>query len=115
MNSDRSTVILVMNEGMGKSDRDLQLKLFDKYLQLLNDHNILPNAFCFYTEGVRLVTEGSPVLEKLETLEKKGVRLIICSTCLDSLGLTGQVRVGIIGGMPDIIEAQFKADKVITI
>lgn len=115
MENIRSCVILVTNEGMGKSDKALQLKLFEKYLTLLNENEMLPNAFCFYTEGVRLVTEGSPVIEELRALEKKGVRMIICSTCLEYLGLAGQVRVGIVGGMPDIIEAQFKAEKVITI
>jgi hypothetical protein len=115
MENIRSCVILVTNEGMGKSDKALQLKLFEKYLTLLNENEMLPNAFCFYTEGVRLVTEGSPVIEELRALEKKGVRLIICSTCLEYLGLADQVQVGIVGGMPDIIEAQFKAEKVITI
>ncbi len=48
-------------------------------------------------------------------MEQEGVRLIICSTCLDYFGLTDKVRVGIVGGMPDIIEAQGKAGKVITL
>ena len=54
-------------------------------------------------------------MERLSEIEKKGVRLIICSTCLNYLGLTEKVRVGIFGGMPDIIEVQAKADKVITL
>jgi sulfur relay (sulfurtransferase) complex TusBCD TusD component (DsrE family) len=48
-------------------------------------------------------------------MEEKGVRLIICSTCLHYFGLTDKVRVGIVGGMPDIIEAQTRAGKVITL
>jgi hypothetical protein len=43
------------------------------------------------------------------------VRLVICSTCLDYFHLTEKVRVGIIGGMGDILEAQTRAEKVITI
>jgi hypothetical protein len=31
------------------------------------------------------------------------------------MGLADQVQVGIVGGMPDIIEAQIRADKVITL
>ncbi|HEX2979293.1 MAG TPA: DsrE family protein [Anaerolineaceae bacterium] len=110
-----SIVLLVTNEGMGHSDRALQLKLIDKYLRLLEQSNLLPNAICFYTDGVKLVVEGSPVLDILQAFTDKGVRLIVCSTCLEYLGLTDKVRVGIVGGMPDIIEAQYKADKVITI
>lgn len=109
------TVLLVTENGMGKADKDLQLTLIGKYLDLLLHNENLPSAVCFYTEGVKLVCEGSPVLEQLHTLETKNVRLIICSTCLNYFELTEKVKVGIVGGMGDILEAQMKADKVITI
>ncbi len=73
----------------------------------------MPSAICFYTEGVKLVVEGSPLLSRLSQIEKIGVRLIICSTCLNFFGLIDKVRVGIVGGMADILEAQTKAGKVI--
>ena len=38
-----------------------------------------------------------------------------CKTCLDYFGLAGAVRVGIVGGMGDIIEAMHKAQKVISL
>ena len=110
-----STVILITNEGMGKSNLDLQLKLAGIYLKLLVENNYLPNAICFYTEGVKLVVNGSPVLDQLKQLEQKGVSLIICSTCLNYFGLIDQVQVGITGGMADIIDAQAKGIKVITL
>ena len=84
------------------------------YLKLLDENNLLPAAICFYTNGVRLAVEGSPVLELLKSLEAKGVRLILCSTCLNTFKLTGQVRVGIVGGMADILEAMRGAGKVIS-
>jgi sulfur relay (sulfurtransferase) complex TusBCD TusD component (DsrE family) len=110
-----STVILVTRDGMGTADTTLQHRLLRTYLTLLIEGNLLPAAICFYTEGVRLVAEGSPVLDLLKTLESKGVQLIVCSTCLNYFGLTGDVRVGIVGGMPDMIEMQMRAEKVITI
>ncbi len=107
------TVILITNYGMGKADDTLQTNLFGKYLQLITENEVLPNSICFYAEGVRCVISDSPVLPQLKAIEKKGVRLIICSTCLDYLGL--ESAVGIVGGMPDIIEAQFSAEKVISL
>ncbi|HEX9333738.1 MAG TPA: DsrE family protein [Anaerolineales bacterium] len=74
-----------------------------------------PAALCFYTDGVKLVCEGSPAIEGLRNLESKGIRLITCSTCLNYFDLAEKVQVGIVGGMGDILEAQMKADKVITI
>jgi hypothetical protein len=109
------TIILVTNNGMGKADPALQNKLAAIYFELLAKNPPLPAAICFYTEGVKLAVTGSPVLEQLKALEAKGVRLILCSTCLDFYGLSDQVQVGIVGGMTDIIEAQKKAAKIITI
>ena len=62
-----------------------------------------------------MAVEGSPVLDLLRTLEAKGVRLILCSTCLQYFGLTDKVAVGIVGGMGDILLAQWMASKVITL
>ena len=111
----KDTVILVTNKGMGIGPEELKLTLIGKYLQLLDQNGELPAAICFYTEGVKLATDGSAVLEQLRVLEKKGVRLIVCSTCLNYYGLTDQLALGIAGGMNDILEAQLKAEKVITL
>lgn len=113
--SNQTIVLLVTNDGMGRSTVELQHKLISTYLRLLDENNMLPAAICFYTDGVKLVVEGSPVLEQLKSLEAKGVHLIICSTCLNYYGLEERVQVGVVGGMPDIIEAQWRADKVITL
>ncbi len=111
----KNTVILINDNGMGKGELPLQQTLIGKYLELLLQHDQLPAAICFYTEGVRLVCKDSPVLESLRALEARRVRLIVCSTCLNYLNLTDKVQVGIVGGMGDILEAQIKADKVITL
>ncbi len=109
------TVILITNNGMGQADETLRHKLIQTYLKLLEDSNTLPAVICFYTEGVKLVTSGSPVIDVLRALEARGVHLVICSTCLNHYGLQDQVEVGVVGGMTDIIEAQWRADKVITL
>ena len=75
----------------------------------------LPAAVCFYADGVRLACEGSPLLNTLQALEDRGVQLIVCTTCLTALDLLERRKVGIAGSMPDIIDAQWRADKVITI
>jgi hypothetical protein len=112
---DSDTVLLLTRNGMGDSEPALQLKLITTYLKLLDENNILPAAICFYTEAVHLVVTGSPVIDSLKSLEAKGVRLIICSTCLGFYNIADQVQVGIVGGMPDIIEAQRLAGKVISL
>jgi len=111
----KAVMIQVTQDGMGAADAGLQHALLRKYLLLLQQNGTLPSAICFYTSGVKMVIEGSPVLEVLQSLEAHGVRLIVCKTCLDYFGLLEKVRVGIVGGMGDIIAAQWLADKVISL
>jgi hypothetical protein len=112
---DSKTVVLISKNGMGSADEALTLKLISTYLRLLLENEYLPAAICFYTEGVKLAVEGSPVLAELQKLEEKQVRLILCSTCLNFFSLMDKIQVGIPGGMNDIVEAQWKAEKVITL
>ncbi len=61
------------------------------------------------------MVEGSPALERLRSFEARGVKLVICKTCLDFYGLTDKVRAGVVGGMGDIVAAQALAKKVVTL
>jgi selenium metabolism protein YedF len=109
------TVLLITSDGMGRGDHALKQKLIQTYLRLIDESDAHPAILCFYTAGVKLVTKGSPVIEQLRSLEGKGVNLVICGTCLNHYNLQDHVEVGIVGGMTDIIEAQFKAKKAITL
>lgn len=110
-----NTTILITRNGMGYAVPELQTTLIQTYLRTINEAPEQPAEICFYAEGVHLVTEGSPVLHLLGMLEDKGVRLTVCSTCLNFYGLMDRVAVGRAGTMVDIVEAQTRADKVITL
>ena len=110
-----NTVLLFTRNGLGEAPADLQQKLVVKFLQLNLDANTLPAKILFYTDGVKLACEGSPVIGELKVLQDRGVELILCSTCLDYFNLRDKVQVGIVGGMPDIIEALGAAEKVISL
>jgi sulfur relay (sulfurtransferase) complex TusBCD TusD component (DsrE family) len=109
------TVMVFTRYGLGSGPDELQKLLAGKFLSLLDESGNLPAKILFYTEGVKLACEGSPVLDPLRALQAKGVELILCQTCLDYFGLTECVTVGIVGGMPDIIETLQKAGKVISL
>ncbi|MFC2028892.1 DsrE family protein [Chloroflexota bacterium] len=114
MTNSKGIVIVFKTDGMGMTDdQALKEKLAKSYLNLTLMMEPLPAAICFYTDGVKLACEGSPVLEELEALEMKGVRLILCQTCLASFELMDKVQLGVVGGMGDIITAMWQADSVI--
>jgi len=108
------TLILFTRFGMGDAPGPLQQKLATTFLTLLAQDS-LPGALAFYGEGVKLACDGSPVLDLLRRLAEKGVPLIICQTCLDFFDLRGAVRIGVVGGMGDIMAAMGQADKVISV
>ncbi|MEJ2707495.1 MAG: DsrE family protein [Anaerolineales bacterium] len=112
----KDIVLVFKSQGMGSTqEQGLKDKLTGTFLSLINDPQMLPRAICFYTDGVYLACDGSPILEALQALEQKGVHLILCQTCLDYFGLRDQVRVGIVGGMGDIVTAMWQADTVISL
>jgi sulfur relay (sulfurtransferase) complex TusBCD TusD component (DsrE family) len=108
------TLIVFSRAGMGDAPAPLQQKLATTFLTLLAE-GALPGALAFYGDGVMLTCEGSPVLDQLKRLSDQGVPLIICQTCLDFFNLRSSVRVGVIGGMGDIMAAMAKADKVMSV
>lgn len=112
---DKSSVLLFTRNGLGEAPNELQTFVAVKFLSLLYQSNQYPGKILFYTDGVRLVCEGSLVLEWLKQLEAKGVELISCSTCLESFGLMAKVKVGRVGNMPDILAAMQSASQVISL
>ncbi len=112
----RKIVFLFPSYGMGHTqDADLKIRLARKFLSLVALADPLPAQICFYTDGVRLCVKGSPVLDELHALQERGVELVLCSTCLETFGLTEQVAVGVVGGMGDIITAVANADNAVTL
>ncbi len=116
MSPTKKTVFVFTSYGLGQTgDAELKLILARKFLALIAQTDPLPSQICFYTDGVRLCVGDSPVLPELRALEGKGVELVLCSTCLERLGLTDRVAVGVIGGMGDIITAIMQANNAITL
>ena len=114
-NAFAATVLMVTRDGFGSAEPALPHALMGKYLGLLLAGDLTPRALCFVTEGVHLACEGSPVLEELRRLGERGCRLLVCTTCLEFYGLKEKLRAGTACGMPDILNAQLEAAKVITL
>lgn len=109
------TVYLFTRFGMGHGPEDLQKVLVRKFLTLVLESGDLPAKILFYTDGVRLACEGSPVLDLLQQFKEQHVEIVLCKTCLDAFDLAGQVKVGAIGGMGDILQVLQQAPKVISL
>ncbi|MHC4550261.1 MAG: hypothetical protein ACYTEZ_15935 [Planctomycetota bacterium] len=112
----KDTVILVTRMGLGTTeDAAFGVEMLDKLFHTLEKQEAKPRAICFYTEGVRCVAEGSPLVMGLALLEGMGVMLVSCLTCLERFGLADEVAVGSTGGMDVIVGLLGEAGKVVTV
>lgn len=100
---------------MGRGDDDLGRRLCVKFLHTLTTMAEKPQTVAFYNSAVRLLIGSSPALEALKALESEGVELIACGTCVDYFKLGGQVAVGRVSDMREIVTTMMAADKVVTI
>lgn len=106
--------ISINRYGMGDAPEELKITLVKNYLSLLNE-GVLPSFITLYADGVKLALNDSPVFEQLSVLESKGVKILICKTCLSYFGKMDEVGVGTIATMVDIMDAQNYCDKLIVL
>jgi hypothetical protein len=108
------TVVVLGHEGMGHGDNTLGTRILGTFLSKSPALQQL-QAVVLFNSGVKLATEGSPVLPQLHQLFENGVDILPCGTCLDHFGLREQLRVSRVVGMEDIIAELNRAEKVITL
>ena len=106
-------VVFVGHDTVGEGDPELGHSLIKMFFYTLSEKPDLPSAICFMNGGVRLVTENEQTIEHLKVLEQKGVKLIVCGTCLNFYGLTDKLAVGGVTNMYEIVEKQMKATLVV--
>ena len=108
-------VVLITSEVLGTGDRRLGEILMKAFLNTLWDAETKPAKILFLNDGVRLTTEGSEVLETLHLLEKEGVQIFSCGTCLEYYQLKEELKVGLVTNMYDTVDSLLSASKVIKI
>jgi selenium metabolism protein YedF len=107
-----SKVILVQSEGLGRGNDELGALLMSSFFRLLGESQEKPATLVFWNTGVRLVCEGSWALVHLKKLEKQGVEILACSTCLEYFDLTDKLMVGRPTTMVDSIHAMLNSEMV---
>jgi len=87
-------VFLVQGESLGRGEEQLGKILLANLLRLLGESEKKPETIIFVNAGVRLLCEGSAVLEHLTKLEQQGIELLACTTCLEYFDLREKIIVG---------------------
>jgi selenium metabolism protein YedF len=107
--------ILITSEHLGSGDTELGAMLMGSFLRKLCQADPLPQEIIFYNSGVKLLADGSAVLDAVEMLSKKGVNLTACGTCVSFYGLTRLMDPVRVGDMAGIISELMTAKHVVTV
>jgi selenium metabolism protein YedF len=100
---------------MGKGDETLGRKLIVNFIATLKEMGPELWRLILLNGGVKLTVEGSECLAALKALEKDGVHVMVCGTCLNYFELLEKKLVGETTNMLDIVTSMQSADKVISV
>ncbi len=108
-NSDKENKLKDMTIGissdiMGSGDKTLGKILMKSFIYTVSETEPYPSTIVFYNTGVKLTIEDSEVLDDLIALEKEGVEIISCGTCLDFLEVKDKLAIGSVSNMYTIYE-----------
>jgi selenium metabolism protein YedF len=106
-------VVVIASDKMGDGDDQLGHLLMINFIKALKDLDVLPQKMVFYNNGVRLATASSPAVEHLRDLEKMGVELMLCGTCVNHYSIESDLVAGTVSNMYSIAEAMTVAGKVV--
>jgi selenium metabolism protein YedF len=106
-------IVVISSDKMGEGEDELGYLLMINFIKALKDLDQLPAKIIFYNNGVKLATKSSPAIEHLKDLEKMGVELMLCATCVNFYCLDTVIGAGIVSNMFSIAEAMVSADKIL--
>ena len=112
---DMRTLVMIITPVFGSGDDELGGKLMKNFLATLPEMGSALWRIILLNGGVALAAEDSPVLEQLQALEKAGVRVLVCGTCLEHFGLLSKKAVGETTNMLDVVTGMATACKIIRV
>ena len=94
-----SFAVAVSSELRGHGDKNLGHQLMKSFFIALNSLDDLPTVIAFYNSGVKLAINNSGVIDTLKEIERKGVEIILCGTCVDHYKVGDKIGAGKISDM----------------
>lgn len=106
-------VVAITSDKMGEGDAELGHLLIGNFIKALKDLDKLPQHIVFYNRGVTLAVKDSEFIEHIKDLEKMGVEIHLCGTCVNYYKLENSIAVGTLSNMYSIAEIMASAGNVI--
>lgn len=109
----KKIVAVLSSDKMGEGEEKLGHILMKGFVYALSQLEELPDTVLLYNKGAFLSCQGAETLEDLKLLEKEGVQILTCGTCLDFYGIKDKLAVGAVTNMYSIVQEQAQADLII--
>jgi len=106
-------VVAITSDKMGEGDVELGQLLISNFIKALKDLDKLPQHIVFYNKGVTLAVKDSPVIKHIKDLEKMGVEIHLCATCVNYYKIENNVAVGNLSNMYSIAEVMASAGNIV--
>ncbi len=107
-------IYVISSNTMGSGSEDLGWALLQTYVTTISEILPLPSHILLYNGGVKLVTTEGKALEALQALEKKGVTIWVCGTCLEFFKLEEKRKAGSITNMYDIMNTMASTARIVS-
>ncbi len=109
----KGMVVVLSSDTMGTGDEKLGKTLMKGFVYALTQQDVLPETILMYNGGAFLSCRGSDSVQDLKDLEKKGVKILTCGTCLNYYELGEKLEVGTVTNLYEIAEKETAASLII--
>jgi len=108
----KSLLLVVGTHVMGREE-ELGKTLMKAFFETMKVYKQLPHTIFLLNTGVNLATIDSDIVGLLKEIEKMGVEIYSCGTCLTKYNLEAELKVGHRGTMNIVVEGMQDFEKVV--
>ena len=108
----KSLLLVVGTDVMGREE-ELGKILMKAFFETMKVYKQLPHTIFFLNTGVYLTTTNAEIAGLLLEMEKMGVEIYSCGTCLTKYNLESELKVGKRGTMNLVVEGMQDFEKTV--
>jgi len=109
----KKTLLLVIGSDIMGKEEELGKTLMKAFFETMKVYKQLPHTIFFLNTGVYLTTTNADITGLLQEIEKMGVEIYSCGTCLTKYNLESKLAVGHRGTMNIVVEGMQDFEKTV--
>ncbi len=109
----KKNLLLVVGSDIMGRDEELGKTLMKAFFETMKVYKQLPHTIFFLNTGVYLTTTNVDITGLLQEMEKMGVEIYSCGTCLTKYNLESKLAVGHRGTMNIVVEGMQDFEKTV--